>query len=101
MELRQPPVSINDPTGTGTVDGTNPFSGILDSILGDSPEAQKARIEEASQNAKDLTNLVRRKKPANGDAGAMSEHAPAGSGKRKVDQVEDETSTKKAKRTET
>ena len=63
VELRQPPVSINDPKGTGSVDGATPLSGILGSILGESAEAQKARIEEATREAKDLSGLVKRKKP--------------------------------------
>ena len=66
VELRQPPVSINDPTGTGTVDGANPLSGILGSILGGAPKDQKARLEKASSDAKDLSGLVRRKKPVLG-----------------------------------
>ena len=64
VELRQPPVSINDPRGTGSVDGASALSGILGSILGESPEAQKARIEEATRGATDVSNLVKRKKPA-------------------------------------
>ena len=64
MDLRQPRVSLNDPTAMGTLGGSNPLSGILGSILGESPAAQKARLEEASKGATDLTNLVKRKKPA-------------------------------------
>ena len=104
MELRQPPVSINDPTGTGTIDGENPLSGILGSILGESPEAQKARIEEASKGANDLTQLVKRKKPAHSETLTASRAAPMkGGGKRKAN-FEEETpgwgSAKKAKGTD-
>ncbi|MCJ1395143.1 hypothetical protein MMC18_008024 [Xylographa bjoerkii] len=97
LELRQPPVSINDPRGTGAVDGATPLSGILGSILGESPEAQKARIEEASQGAQDLTNLVRKKKSAKSDAEPVLTEASTGVGKRKLDNPEREISAKKAK----
>lgn len=95
VEIRQPPVSINDPTGTGTIDGANPLSGILGSILGESPAAQQARLTDASNNATDLTNLVKRKKPAaadgepsqpqNAKSGDTAVDAPKPQGKRKVE----------------
>ena len=87
VELRQPPVSISDPSGTGTIDGSNPLSGILGSILGESPAAQKARLEEVSKGAKDLSNLVvKRKKPAEGEASKVSEpDRTQSNGKRKAD----------------
>lgn len=89
MELRQPPVSVNDPNGTGTLDGSNPLSGILGSILGETPGAQKARLEEASKDAKDLTNLVKRKKPVdNGSSKPEKIAVPQPNGKRKVDSAE-------------
>ncbi|KAL9128461.1 MAG: hypothetical protein Q9217_002865 [Psora testacea] len=70
-ELRQPPVSVNDPSGTATIDGSNPLAGILGSMLGESPEAQKGRLEREAQGANDLTKLVKRKKPA-GDRPSMT-----------------------------
>lgn len=85
----------------GTIDGSNPLSGILGSILGESPAAQRARLEEASKSANDLTDLVKRKKPAEGDVSNASE--PDGvqsNGKRKVDfrdDVEEVGTGKKAK----
>ena len=86
IELRQPPVSINDPTSTGTLDGSNPLSGILGSILGESPAAQKSRLEEASKEAKDLTNLVKRKKASNVPSPQPAADDPAKTnGKRKVE----------------
>lgn len=101
VELRQPPVSINDPTGTGTLDGANPLSGILGSILGESPAAQKARIEEATKGAHDLTNLVKRKKPTSHDGQDTDKAITAnGNGKRKVEfsgQVEEAGANKRAK----
>lgn len=101
VELRQPPVSINDPMGVGTIDGSNPLSGILGSILGESPAAQKARLEEASKGANDLTNLIKRRKPVEGEASKASElDGIQSNGKRKVDfkdEVEEASSGKKAK----
>jgi HAT1-interacting factor 1 len=101
VELRQPPVSINAPTGIGAVDGANPFGGILGSILGESPEAQKERLDEAAKGANDLTNLVRRKKPGHDDTGAWTNETSAtSSGKRKLDaadESEDLSRGKKAK----
>ncbi|MCJ1477852.1 hypothetical protein MMC13_006525 [Lambiella insularis] len=97
VELRQGPVSINDPRGTGAIDGATPLSGILGSILGESPEAQKARIEEASQSAKDLTNLVRRKRPAGSEVEEMPEKEVTSSGKRKVSLTSENVLVKKLK----
>lgn len=68
VELRQPPVSVNDPRGMGLMDGSNPLTSILGSILGESPAAQKARLEEVSQGAQDLTSLVKRKRPAESES---------------------------------
>ena len=85
----------------GTIDGSNPLSGILGSLLGESPAAQKARLDEASKGAKDLTNLIKRRKPAEGEASKASEsHRIQGDGKRKVDfidEVEEVGTGKKAK----
>lgn len=101
VELRQPPVSINDPTGTRTIDGSNPIGGILGSILGESPAAQKERLEEASEGAKDLTNLIKRKKTAEGEASKASRsHDVQSNSKRKIsftNQVEEAGTGKKAK----
>lgn len=101
IDLRQAPVSINDPTGTGSVDGANPLSGILGSILGEPEVAQKARIEKASKGANDLTGLVKRKKASNASS---PQSAPIESlktnGKRKgelVDEVIEVGNGKKVK----
>lgn len=85
VEILQPPVSINDPTGTGTIDGAIPLSGILGSILGESPAAQQARLTDASNNATDLTNLVKRKKPAVTDEETPTPPQDATSGSTDVD----------------
>lgn len=42
-------------------EGVNPISGILGSILSESPAVQKTKLEAASIGAADLTNLVKRK----------------------------------------
>ena len=101
VELRQAPVSMNDPTGTGTLDGTNPLSGILGSILGESAAAQKARIEEATKGAHDLTNLVKRKKATSDGRQDIDQAIAAnGNGKRKVEfagEVEEAGAQKKTK----
>ena len=77
---------MNNPTGTGSVDGANPLSGILGSILGESDTAQKARLEEASKGAKDLTGLVKRKKLSQTSSPQPAAHEPPKlNGKRKVE----------------
>ncbi|KAI9812623.1 MAG: hypothetical protein M1827_004612 [Pycnora praestabilis] len=90
-ELREPSVSLDE---------DNPLGGILGSLLGESPAAQKARLEEASKSAKDLTGLVRRKKPT-GEAGTpVSTVNSNGDGKRKVefaDETEEVGTGKKVK----
>lgn len=68
------------------MDGANPLSGILGSILGESYNAQKTRIEEASKGAKDLTGLVKRKKASTAPSPQpVAGDAPKPNGKRKVD----------------
>ncbi|KAL9603966.1 MAG: hypothetical protein Q9179_002028 [Wetmoreana sp. 5 TL-2023] len=87
-ELRQPPVSIDD-ASKGDNNGAAPLAGILGSILGVSPAAQRERLEEAAKGATDLSNLVKRRKPV-GNAilsTADAESAKTG-GKRKVEFAE-------------
>lgn len=70
-------------------------------MLGESPAAQKARIEEASKGANDLTGLVKKKKPAAGTSAPSSETKTVQSnGKRKANfdvQEEDAMMEKKAR----
>ena len=87
-ELRQSPTSINDLTGTSVTDGVTPFSGILSSILGKSTEGQKERLEIASKNAKDVTNLVKRSKASLGSKDS-SNNLTNMTTKRKVDSTEE------------
>ena len=85
------------------MDGANPLSGILGSILGESPEAQKAKLEEASEGATDLTNLVKRKKPAQVETLMASGATVGKSGsKRKADtaeEIRESETVKKSRRT--
>lgn len=68
------------------------MAGMLAQMLGQSPAEQKAILEEAKENANDLTGLVRKKKPAGtapssttkGDAKSTSS---SGNGKRKLKEV--------------
>ena len=59
-------------------------------MLGESQAAQKARLEEASKGAKDLTDLIKRKKPAASEAPKVFE--PRGiqsNGKRKAEVIDE------------
>jgi HAT1-interacting factor 1 len=107
VELKKPPVSINDPKGTGTLDGSTPLSGILGQILGESKAEQKKRLEEASIGAKDLTGLVKRKKtrsPAadeqpNTSNVAINGHATTNGKRKAVDLAEEVEEIGAAKKT--
>ncbi|KAL8985713.1 MAG: hypothetical protein Q9205_000664 [Flavoplaca limonia] len=90
IELRQPPVSINDPWKRSDDDGLTPLKGILGSMLGESPAAQSLRLDEASKGAKDLSNLVKRKKPTADPTPTIGEEdISKTNGKRKVGFVEE------------
>ena len=94
-------MSIADPRGTGPIDGAAPLSGILGSILGESAGAQKARIEQATEQANDLTDLVKRKKPtASTEADLGQNGTPTTGSKRRVgfaEEVEELGTGKRAK----
>ena len=63
-----------------------PLSGILGSIPSESPAAQKARLEKASKDVNDLTNLVKRKKVSKASSPQpASDGPPQTNGKRKVE----------------
>jgi HAT1-interacting factor 1 len=66
-------VTVNDPRGTGAPDGASDLNGILGSVLGESSDDQKRRIEAAMQQATDLTGLVKKKRKAEGDPGTGTE----------------------------
>jgi HAT1-interacting factor 1 len=63
LDLRRPPVSVNDP-GQAT-DNLDALNGILGQIIGKSSTEQKARLDEVAKGANDLSSLVRRKAPSN------------------------------------
>lgn len=55
-------------------------------MIGESPAQAKARLEDATKNANDLTGLVRKKKPKAPQASnGSSASAGASNGKRKLD----------------
>jgi HAT1-interacting factor 1 len=70
------------PAGAADPTEGNPLGGILVSILGESKDEQRKRVDDATKGARDLTGLVRRKK-------ATDETEAGGSkvngGKRKAD----------------
>lgn len=66
------------------------MASMLAEMLGESPAQSKARVEEASKNANDLSGLVRKKKPkVEPNAGAAaSGTSTATNGKRKLDEAD-------------
>ncbi|KAL9005066.1 MAG: hypothetical protein Q9188_002139 [Gyalolechia gomerana] len=90
VELRQSPVSIDGAPTSGNADRAEQLGGILGSILGESPAAQREKLDEASKGAKDLSNLVKRKKPTPSVVPEMADDDYVKSnGKRKVEFVEE------------
>lgn len=85
----------------GPTSGVNPLGGILGTTIGESPADAAARIEEATKNATDLSNLVRHKKkpkPTEVAAAQPSDNTNGANGKRKADDLaEDSDNAKKAK----
>ncbi|KAL9095442.1 MAG: hypothetical protein Q9165_002313 [Trypethelium subeluteriae] len=99
VDLKNPAVSAVDPLGpAGAPDSSDPLRGLLGAMLGETPAQQRARIEEASRTANDLTSLVKHKKKPQKDA-AAADLAVNGSSKRKADgeNEEDRTTGKKAR----
>ncbi|KAL9030644.1 MAG: hypothetical protein Q9196_001254 [Gyalolechia fulgens] len=89
IELRQSPVSINGALASGNADRAEQLGGILGSILGESPAAQREKLDEASIGAKDLSNLVKRKKLTPSVVPELTDEDNLKSnGKRKVEFVE-------------
>ncbi|KAN0072509.1 hypothetical protein V8E54_009438 [Elaphomyces granulatus] len=60
-DLRRPPVSINN--ANEEIQSLDTLNSILGQIADRPPGEQKARLDEALQNANDLSTLVRRKPP--------------------------------------
>ena len=85
----------------GVSDGSNPMGSLLGSILGESATESKARIEEASKNANDITGLVRRKKDKSNDGEEIVKTGEMnGNVKRKADDDNVEGESKKARVTD-
>ena len=68
----------------GILNTSHPLGGILGSTLGETPAAQEARLEEATEGAKDLTNLIKRRRPMEALILASNDTNQV-DGKRKVD----------------
>lgn len=100
VELRQPPVSINDRTGMGTVPDLSSINGILGSILRESPAVQREKLEAASIGAADLTNLIKRRVGTTTDENnqASTVNASKSNGKRKVGFAEEAVNVEVHKR---
>ena len=95
IDLRQPPISTGDPRGTGALNGADPSSGILGSLLGESSVEVKARLEAASNEAKDVSGLVKKKSTMdNKDASQIVGHKRKGEVEDTVDAID---GNKKAK----
>ncbi|KAL8943306.1 MAG: hypothetical protein Q9216_001149 [Gyalolechia sp. 2 TL-2023] len=89
-ELRQSPVAFNGTSASDNADRAEQLGGILGSILGEPPAAQREKLDEASKGAKDLSNLVKRKKPTPSVVPETVDDADVKSnGKRKVEFVEE------------
>ncbi|KAJ9258712.1 hypothetical protein DTO271D3_519 [Paecilomyces variotii] len=85
LDLRRGPVSA------AQNDDLNPLNGLLGQILGQAPEQQKAKLEEAVKNANDLSSFVKKKKqPAPAPA-------PATTGEKRSVDADGEQPSKRAK----
>ncbi|OCK75036.1 hypothetical protein K432DRAFT_362740 [Lepidopterella palustris CBS 459.81] len=101
-DLRADPKQTNPLAVLG--DSADPvFGGLLGSILGADPAAQKARIEEAAKNANDLSNLVRHKKkaPTEDPKNDSVNGSGSGSSKRKLEVEKDGERGAEGKRAKT
>lgn len=109
VELRKPPVSVKE---AEKADQNNALTGILGQILGadKSTEEKKKMLADAAMGAKDLSGLVKRKKPKDVTGSAAETSASAtpepsgtglnGNGKRKVEfahEIEEMGTSKKAR----
>ncbi|KAJ9191214.1 hypothetical protein DTO164E3_8955 [Paecilomyces variotii] len=89
LDLRRGPVSA------AQNDDLNPLNGLLGQILGQAPEQQKAKLEEAVKNANDLSSFVKKKKqPAPTSVPAP---APATTGEKRSVDADGEQPSKRAK----
>lgn len=93
MELRSPAISLAGSTGGPQADA---IGGLLAQVLGQSAGEQKARIEEATKNANDLTGLVK-KKPKAQPSNGTTQSASSSNGKRKLEDDAESSEEKKTK----
>ena len=87
VDLKNPAVSlsgIQGPAGAPGQDG-DPLRGVLGAMLGESKVEQQKRISEATQNANDLSGLVKHKKKPKVEGSAS---VVEGKGKRKAEDVD-------------
>jgi HAT1-interacting factor 1 len=101
IDLRGPVITVSN-GGPAGAPAENPLSSVFAQFLGESPAEQKAKLEEATKNANDLSGLVRhKKKPKPAPAvsnGTSATETSNGNGKRKLEDVaEGEVEGKKAK----
>ncbi|CAH0059255.1 unnamed protein product [Clonostachys solani] len=90
----------NDPIDTKGLLGAdaNPLGGVLGALAGESSAETKARIDEASKTATDLSGLVRKKKTKEEAAPAEVSSETESNGKRKAeDDADEDDSAKRAK----
>jgi HAT1-interacting factor 1 len=90
VDLRGPATSLSGLNQASFSGGANDLDGdairgVLGALLGESKSGQKKILEEATQNAHDLTGLVKKKKPAAAPAAESTEASYEGKGKRKAD----------------
>ncbi|CAH0026513.1 unnamed protein product [Clonostachys rhizophaga] len=90
----------NDPIDTKGLLGAdaNPLGGVLGALAGESSAETKARIDEASKTATDLSGLVRKKKTKEEEVAPVEVSSETESnGKRKAEDDADDDSAKRAK----
>ncbi|EME42046.1 hypothetical protein DOTSEDRAFT_89548 [Dothistroma septosporum NZE10] len=91
-DLRQPPTALGSMGPAGAPGSEeDALRGVLGAMLGESKAEQTKRLQEATQNANDLTGMVKKKKPKPAAAAPVVEGK--GKGKRKAEDVVEGTST--------
>lgn len=98
FDLRNPaPVAALTAGGTPGLDGADPLRGVLGQLLGESKVEQAKRIAEATEKANDLSGLVKHRKKPKQDATTSEHPTTKGQGKRRAEDVPEESSGKKVK----
>lgn len=82
-DLRKPATSLSALQGPAGAPGgdEDPLRGVLGAMLGESKAEQQKRLEQATQNANDLSGMIKKKKPKQEAAAPVVE----GKGKRKAE----------------